>query len=270
MAQQLSSMRIDANSGVANDREETGVDRIPSRRLTSSTVGHRLFNSMIGVIIICAVTSLTSSVASAATPKANKQVVCSSIVTTRDLTAATHVKVGSAINGNTGSGPVHFPFTVPFYQLTGRSYSIPGSTCEYDYASGNQGDPNVSGPEVAIVEVGFGPLATSAWNNYQAWQRQHAFAGAVGRPGALGTVGRLALQALNLGPGIHAFEASLSGYYKNTQTGKPVTIHDVYVLTRHGNLLRVELSPVLVTTAGESDSSTTMEIALVNDALQRF
>lgn len=251
-------------------RGEAGLFRVFSRRLTVSTRRPVLQATVIGVAAICAIVSYTPSVASsAAKPKRNKQVICSSIVTAGDIASATQVGVGPAINGNTGSGPVHFPFIVPFYQLRGSSYSIPGSTCEYDYANGSQGDPNTDGSEVALVEVGFGPIKVSAWNSYEAWQRKNAFAGAVGSTGTLGTTGTLSVQALNLGYGSRAFETSLSGYYENSQTGTPVIVHDIYVLTRRGDLLRVELSPVLVSGNVETDSTIEMEIALVGDALKR-
>jgi hypothetical protein len=163
---------------------------------------------------------------------------------------------------------VVFPSTVPFYQLNGRpDLSLPGSWCEYDYANGGQGDPNTYGTEIARVYVGFGPVTVAQWNNFEAWQRKNAYAGLVGNTGALGTAGTLGYQALNLGGGSRAFQMSLSNYWENSQSQASVTGTEVFALTRHGNVIWVDLSPVLVSTSGETDSSPTMAQDLVRGAL---
>ena len=243
--------------------------RDSGQRLTLSFGRQSTRVAVIGVAMICAAVTMAPPVASSATkPKRNKQVICSSIVTATAVASATQIAVAPAVNGNTGLGPVHFPFTVPFYQL-GTSYSIPGSTCEYDYANNGQGDSNTYGPEVAIVVVGFGPVKVSAWNSYEAWQRKNAFAGAVGATGASGQTGTLGFQPINLGHGSRAFEMSLVNYYENSATQTPVTDDEIFALTRHGNIIRVDLTPVLVSSSGETNSSESMVRALVSGALAK-
>lgn len=221
--------------------------------------------AVIGVATICAAVSLVPPVASSATkPKQNKDVICSAVVSSQAIALVTKVAVGPATNANNGGyGPVHFPFTVPFYQLGKAGYSIPGSTCEYQFSNGG-----ASNGYAAIVLVGFGPVKVSAWHSYEAFERKHAFTGAVGVTGPLGQIATLGFQALNLGDGSRAFEMSLSNYYENTSTQTPVIEDEVFALTRHGNIIMVELTPVLVSSSGAwTDSTEGMIRALVTGAL---
>jgi hypothetical protein len=243
------------------------VFRDLGQRLTLS-FGRRLTRvAVISVVTICAAVSLAPSAASSATkPKPNKDVICSSIVTAKAVADATQVAVAPATNLNNGGfGPVHFPFLVPFYQLGNSDTSLPGSSCQYNYANDAQG---VSGPIVAEVVTGFGPVKVSAWHSYEAFERKHAFTGAVGVTGPLGQIATLGFQALNLGDGSRAFEMSLSNYYENTSTQTPVIEDEVFALTRHGNIIMVELTPVLVSSSGAwTDSTEGMIRALVTGAL---
>lgn len=223
---------------------------------------------MSAATIFAAVSIVPSVASSAPKPKRNKQVICSSIVSSQAVAAATQVAVGPALDEN-GYGRVVFPSKVPFYQLRNILNSLPGSTCGYNYANGGQGDSNTYGPEVALVAVGFGPVTLSAWNSYEAWQRKNAFAGAVGHAGTLGSIGTLGFQALHLGDGSRAFEMSLVNYFENSATGTPVTAYEIFAMTRHGNIIEADLSPVLVSSSAETDSNVSMLQALVSGALSK-
>jgi hypothetical protein len=250
---------------VASSSRGVGVPRELRKRMFP--FGRQLTRTaVVGVVAICVSASMISSVASSAPkPKRNKQVICSSIVTSSEVSQITGVTVGPAVNGQgLGGGPPRLS-SVPYFQSTGRqNLSLPGSVCDYDYASGGQGDPNTSGPEVAQVWVMFGPVSIAGWDRYEAWQRKNAFAGAAGNVGMAGT-GTLAYQSL----GSRAFEMSLSNYWENSQTQMPVTASEEFALSRHGNIVWVFLSPVLVSSSGETDSTEGMIRSLVGDALSK-
>jgi hypothetical protein len=217
---------------------------------------------------LCATVSLAGSVASsAAKPKRNKAVIVSSVVTSAAVAQATQVAVGTAVGDITG-GPVRYPSTVALDQLHGHERALPGSWCYYLYANGGQGDPNTNGPVVVTAQVGFGPVTLGEWNQYEAFQRQHAFAGAAGSQGVLGQTGTISFHAVSLGGGSRAFEMSLSGYYENSSTQTPVVESEIFALSRHGNIVWVQLSPVLVTSSGETDSTDAMLKEIVASALR--